>query len=434
MALDVGRYLADADDLARLTPSPLAAGMKGSDILRIAGEVNALKAEGAPILNLTIGDFNPKIFPIPTVFADRIKAELDAGQTNYPPAVGIPELRSAICGYYERGLGLKYTPDCVQVGSGARPPIFAAFATLVGPGDLVVYPVPTWNVRYYVYLNGADGVAITTKPEDGFMPTAAELMPHISKARLLVLNSPLNPAGTAASEGLLRELCEAIVAENNRRRGVGERPLMVLYDQVYWELCYDGTEHHTPVGLVPEMAPYTVMIDAISKSWAATGMRVGWAVGPPWVIKRMAPLVGHMGAWAARPEQRATAAVLADPHALDDYYAEFKGALRERLAGLRDGLWSMRDAGLPVDALDVQGAIYLTARFDLIGKTVRGREIATADDLRSLLLEEAYLAVVPFSAFGYPGETGWVRMSVGAVTMEDVRAGLDRLRTLLNDA
>lgn len=429
--VDVQSFLSDAEHLATVTPNRMARGLEGSDILAIAAEVGALRARGEQVGNFTIGDFDPSLFPIPAVLRDRIQAELDAGQTNYPPAVGLAELREAIRSFYASRLGLHYPEGSVQVGAGARPPIFAAFHTLLDPGDVCVFPVPTWNVRYYAYLTQAQAVPVVTKPENGFMPTVDDLLPHLSTARVILLNSPLNPCGTVIAEDLLRELCQAIVAENARRRGTGERPLFLLYDQVYWQLTFGSYVHHTPVGLVPEMAPYTVLVDAISKCWAATGLRVGWAVAPPWIRDKMAPLVGHMGAWAGRAEQRAVAAALAEPEQVDPFMSGFVGALQGRLRRLRDGLLAMRDEGLPVDCLDAQGAIYLSARFDLHGRSVGGRRIGSDDAARSALLQAAHTAVVPFTAFGYPENTGWVRFSVGAVSEADVDLALERIRALL---
>jgi aspartate aminotransferase len=263
------------------------------------------------------------------------------------------------------------------------------------------------------------------------MPTAADLLPHLRTARLIALNSPLNPCGTVIAEDLLREVCEAIVAENVRRRAMNERPLLLLYDQVYWQLTFGDYAHFTPISLVPEMAPYTVLIDAISKCWAGTGLRVGWAVAPPWIRAKMAPLIGHMGARAGRAEQRAVAAMLAEPAQVDPYMDTFKGALQGRLRKLRDGLLSMRADGLPVDCLDAQGAIYLSARFDLHGRTVDGVRIDTDDAARAAILRRAGVAVVPFTAFGYPENTGWIRFSVGAVTDPEIDTALERLRAML---
>ena len=431
MALDVTEHFGNQSLLERTTPNAFAQGLEGSAILAIASHVRRLQADGHPISNFTIGDFNPAIFGIPEVLRDRIKSELDAGQTNYPPAVGVPELREAVRSFYSAELGLDYPEGCVQVGSGARPPIYAAFRTILEPGDKLVFPVPTWNIRYYAYLNAAIPVPVETQPENGFMPTAADLAPHLADARMIVLNSPLNPCGTVIAEHLLRDICEAIVAENRRREQTGARPLILLYDQVYWQITFGDYTHHTPVGLVPEMAPYTILIDAISKCWAATGLRVGWAVCPPWMRDKMKPLVGHMGAWAARPEQRATAALLNEPSMVAPYNTAFQADVERRLNTLANGIQAMKAAGLPCDCLPAQGAIYLSARFDLYGHTINGKTLVSDDDARVAILEQAGVAVVPFTAFGYRENTGWVRFSVGAVTDEDVALALTRIEALL---
>lgn len=430
MSLDI-RPLIAAEHLAERLPGEMARGLEGSQILAIAAHVKRCIAAGQRVANLTIGDFDPQNFPIPDVLHDGIIAALAARQTSYPPAVGMPELRSAIRSFYAARLGLNYPEGSVQVGSGARPPIYAAFRTVLDPGDLVVYPVPTWNIRYYVYLMGARGAAVRARAENGFMPTAADLLPHLGEARVVVLNSPLNPAGTVIAPELLREICEAIVDENERRITKGERPVVLLYDQVYWQLTFDGHAHHSPVSLVPKMAPYTVHIDAISKCWAATGVRVGWAVGPPQLIGRMKPLVGHMGAWAARAEQLATAHLLAEPTRVDPFMSSFSGQIRSRLQRLAAGMRALADDGMPVEVIDPQGAIYLSIRFDLFGRTVAGRRIETDEDLRIALLEEAGVAVVPFTAFGMESGTGWIRTSVGTVTEDDIDGAIERLRALI---
>ncbi len=430
MSLDAAPQF-DDPRLAATVPTARSQAMKGSSILAIAAHVNRLTAEGRTVSNFTIGDFDPAIFPIPARLREGIKNKLDEGETRYPPAIGMPQLRASVRGHYDRHLELNYPEGSVLVGAGARPPIYSAFETLVDPGDVVVYPVPTWNVGYYIYLRGAEGIPLVTSPETGFMPTAADLLPHIERAQLILLNSPLNPTGTVIAPELLKEISEAIVAENAKRLEAGRRPLMLIYDQVYWQLVYGDYRHVTPAELVPEMARYTVMVDAISKCWAGTGLRVGWAVAPPYVIGRMKPLIGHMGAWAARAEQLATAELLDDDDAQSAYMVPFKAALRERLTVLHDGLRAMKAQGMPADCLDPQGAIYLSARFELHGKTVAGRTIEPDEDLRNLLLEEAGVAVVPFTAFGYPEGSGWVRFSVGAVDLDAVHGAVARLGKLL---
>lgn len=429
MTVEVASQYAAAEDTAARATAPSMDALKGSSILAIAQQVRDLRAQGRTIHNLTIGDFDPAVFPVPPALVQGIKDALDAGHTNYPPAVGVPELREAICALYRRELGLDFPVDSVIVGSGARPPIFAAFQAIVEPGDTVVFPVPSWNVEHYVTLNKGQGVRLVTRPEDGFMPTAEQLAPHLSTARLLVINSPQNPSGSVISEALLAGICDAILSENARRREVGERPLMLMYDAVYWQLVHGSTPHLTPIGLRPEMAPYTVIIDAISKAWAATGLRVGWGIAPPWVRAKMQALIGHMGAWAAKAEQLATATLLAEPAGLGDYMQTFSAGIQDRLTALADGIASMKAEGLPIDCLPVEGAIYLSLHLGVQGRSSgSGRVLGSDEDVRAWLLEEAGVAVVPFTAFGYPAGSGWMRMSVGSVTMDDVRATLDAIR------
>jgi aspartate aminotransferase len=340
MSIDVAPLFQGCEDLAARTPNELARGLMGSSILAIAGEVNALKAKGASVANFTVGDFSPDHFRIPPAFRDGIIAQLDQGKTNYPPAVGVPELHKAIRALYKRELGLDYPDGTVQIGSGARPPLYGLFATVLGPGDVLVYPVPSWNNNYYAYLNQAKGIAVDTKPENGFLPTVEDLAPYLPIAQVISLNSPLNPTGTAFTEPQLRAICEAILAENKRRAAIGDRPLILLYDQCYWQLTFGDTKHFTPVGLIPEMARYTVFVDAISKCWAATGVRLGWSVSPPWIRNRMQPLIGHIGAWAPCAEQHAAAKLLEDPAILADWKPVF--TTRSRAASCACGTGSAR--------------------------------------------------------------------------------------------
>jgi aspartate aminotransferase len=320
----------------------------------------------------------------------------------------------------------------VVVASGSRPVIYAIFRAVVDPGDRVVYPVPSWNNNHYCHLAGAVGVPIPCHVSDRFLPRREAIERALPGARLLCLNSPLNPTGTAFAADALRGIVDAVVAENRRREAAGERPLFVLYDQVYWTLCFGDTTHVTPPSLVPEAAPYTLFVDGISKSFAATGVRVGWGVGPEDVIARMSAIIGHIGAWAPRAEQVGTVALLGDPRAMRSFQAVFARGIRERLDLAHGGLQALRDRGLPVESIPPMGAIYLTARFDLFGRRAPGGpEIKTNDDVRRYLLEAAGVAVVPFQAFGCADEDGWFRLSVGAVSPADIDEALPRLERAL---
>ncbi len=207
--------------------------------------------------------------------------------------------------------------------------------------------------------------------------------------------------------------------------------MYLLYDQVYWPLTFRGPRHFPPVDLAPEVAPYTLLLDAASKGFCATGLRVGWGVMPPAIRRRMADILGHVGAWAPKAEQVALAAFLDDAEAVRAFHATLRSRVMERLDALYEGFEALRAGGLPVDAIAPQGAIYLSARFDVIGRTVRGQTLATNEDIRRLLLEEAGMAVVPFQAFGLREETGWFRLSVGTVSMDDIAAMFPRLRAAL---
>lgn len=407
--------------------SAIAGSLIGSEILKIAADVRALVAGGRDICNLTVGDFSPSEFRIPELLERGIVDALHRGETNYPPSDGMLPLREAIRSLYRRELG--FTPELpsVVVTGGSRPGIYATYASLVDPGDRVVYPTPSWNNNHYVHLSDARGVRVSCDASSNFLPTRASLESAVRGARLLVLCSPLNPTGTAFGADQLRDICELVVEENDRR-GAGERPLFLMYDQVYWTLTFGDTKHFHPIGVCPAVAPYSVYVDGVSKALAATGVRVGWIVAPPDIAGPMSGLLGHVGAWAPRAEQSAVASFLGDEGAMRSYRGTIVAGLRERLDLLHAGLSAMRDAGLPVEVLSPEGAIYLSARFALAGRTApNGSVLATDEDVRAYVLAAAGVAIVPFQAFAVTEDTGWFRLSVGAVSPEAIARMLPRL-------
>jgi aspartate aminotransferase len=414
--------------------SALADELTGSLILAIGAEVRALAAAGKPVCNLTVGDFNPSEFSIPASLREGVIAALKAGQTNYPPSDGTPQLREAIRDFYARRLRLNYQMASVLVTAGARPAIYGAYRVIVDPGDRVVFPVPSWNNDYYCQLVGAKPVTVNCGAATKFQPNAALLRDALRQARLLVLNSPLNPTGTLLDATALGGICDAILEENARReRSGGDRPLYLLYDQVYWMLTFGGAAHVDPVSLRPAMERYTIFVDAISKSFAATGLRVGWAVGPADVIKRMSDVLGHVGAWAPRAEQMATAALLSDDAGIDEYHTQMRREVQRRLDLLSSGLSSLGRDGFPVEATTPEGAIYLSARFPLAGRrTPEGDTLRTNESIRRYLLRAAGLAAVQFQAFGATEDNGWFRLSVGTVSVPELDALFPRLREALS--
>lgn len=418
---------ADAAAFAARALTENARAMQGSLILGIAAEVRALAAQGQPICNLTVGDFDARQFPVPDELREWVKEALDGAETNYPPAEGIAALREAVAGWYERALGVKVGADWVVVASGARPVMYATYRLLLERGDTLLYCVPSWNNGYYGQLTEAHQETVQTLAENDFMPTAEELAEPFTRATLFTLNSPQNPTGTMIRPDRLAAIARLLVAENNRRAADGRRPLMWMWDQVYWTLTFGDAVHAHPCALVPECAPYVITVDAISKSFAATGLRVGWAVLPPVLAERMKAFIGHVGAWAPKPEQVATARFLSNDAAMAAFGTRFRAALAERLERLDRGL-----TALGIEHLVPQGAMYLSVRFNLFGREgVDGQPMRTNEDIRRWLLTRAGLAVVPFQAFDLAGDSGWFRMSVGAVSVPALEAALERLRLVI---
>ena len=285
--------------------SVLANTLIGSEIIKIGNEVNDMKRKGAQIANLTIGDFDSSIFPIPAPLEDAIVQAYRDGHTNYPPADGILPLRETVVEILKDRYELDYKTNEILIAGGSRPLIYATYLALIDPGDTVIYPAPSWNNNHYCHLSSANGIAVETTVENNFMPTAAQLKPHLKGATLLALCSPLNPTGTMFTQQQLEEICD-IVIEENKSRKADEKPLYIMYDQIYSLLTFDK-DHVNPVSLRPELKDYVIYIDGISKCLAATGVRVGWAFGPENVIGKMKSLLGHIGAWAPKAEQVAVA-------------------------------------------------------------------------------------------------------------------------------
>ncbi|WP_439880586.1 pyridoxal phosphate-dependent aminotransferase [Pontibacter sp. MBLB2868] len=414
-----------------MTVSKMAQNLIGSEIIRVAGEVNAMIAKGEPICNLTIGDFDPSIYPIPEELRIGITKAYEQGHTNYPPANGVAVLRKAVVEFTKSRLGLTYPESDILVAGGSRPLIYATYMALIDPGDKVVYPTPSWNNNHYCHLSGATPVEVKTRPENNFMPTAADVKPFLKGATMLALCSPLNPTGTMFSKKDLEEICD-LVLEENKNRAAGEKPLYMLYDQIYWMLTFGDVEHYDPVSLRPEIRDYTIYIDGTSKCFAATGVRVGYAFGPTVVMDKMKSILGHIGAWAPKAEQMAMADFLQHPADVDGFMDTFKPKIQESLEVLYKGFKELKSEGFTVDAIEPMGAIYLSAKLDLAGKTTPdGSLLQTSQDITFYVLQEAKLAVVPFSAFGSSRDLNWFRLSVGGASLNDIKASLSRLRDAL---
>ena len=413
--------------------SQLAETLIGSEIVKLGADIKAKMLQGEKIYNFTIGDFDSAIFPIPQALENEIIDAYKNHNTTYPPAEGILELREAVSTFIQQREGITFGTNEILIAAGGRPLIYAAYRAIVDKGEKVIYAVPSWNNNHYVHFTEGEHVVIESKLENNFMPTAAELKPHLKGASLLALCSPLNPTGTTFTKQELEDICDLVIAEN-RQRSNDEKKLYLLYDQIYWTLTYGKTEHFNPVSLRPQMKEYTVFIDGISKAFAATGVRVGWALGPATLINKMKAINSHVGAWAPMAEQKATANYLLQSQNVDTYFTTFKEEISERLQRIYGGFQQLKAAGFSVDAVAPQAAIYLTIQIDLVGKTtINGKKLTTQKDVTEYLLNEAKLAIVPFSAFGASVNSSWYRLSVGTCKKEQIDEMLEKLRQSLKN-
>lgn len=411
--------------------SQLAETLIGSEIVKLGADIKEKIRQGNHIYNYTIGDFDSSIFPIPEQLSQAIVEAYRERFTTYPPADGILDLRKSVSQFIQEREGLSYGNDEILIAAGGRPLIYAAYRAIVDKGEKVIYPVPSWNNNHYVHFTEGEHVLISCSLENNFMPTAAQIAPHLEGASLLALCSPLNPTGTTFTESELAAICDLVIEENHRR-GAQQKKLYLLYDQIYWTLTFGETVHYNPVSLRPEMREYTVFIDGISKAFAATGVRVGWSMGPAHVMGKMKAINSHVGAWAPMAEQQATAKFLLQTNSIDEYFAQFKSSIERRLRLIYAGFQDLKANGFPVDAISPQAAIYLTIQFQLVGKTTsEGKKLESQPDVTAYLLEEAGLAIVPFSAFGADAYSTWYRLSVGTCKEEEIPSMLQKLQRAL---
>lgn len=407
--------------------SDLSETLIGSEIVKLGGEIREKMRQGQRIYNFTVGDFDPAIFPIPKELENEIVEAYREHFTNYPAAEGNLDLREAITVFLKEMEGLDYGPNEILVAAGGRPLIYAVFRAICDKGDKVIYAVPSWNNNHYTHFVGGQHVEVEAKLENNFMPSADDIRPYVKDATLIALCSPQNPTGTTFRKTELEGICD-LVLEENKRRGENEKKLYLMYDQMYWHLTYGDIKHYDPVNLRPGMRDYTIYIDAISKVFASTGVRVGWSMGPSTVMSKMKAILTHVGAWAPMAEQKAVAKFLFQRDAIKKFLTHFKSEIEQRLREIYKGFMKLKSQGFTVDAIAPEAAIYLTIKIDLAGKTTEdGKLLADQSDVTAYLLNEASLAVVPFYAFGASRDSAWYRLSVGTCKKEEIGEMISRL-------
>lgn len=386
--------------------------LKPSATIAAATKAKELKQKGLTIYDFTLGepDFNT-----PQHIRDAALAAMNAGQTHYTPAGGIPQLKQAICDVYARDYGLTYAPNQVVVSNGAKHSIHNVLAAMCGPGDEVIIPTPYWvSYSALVELTGATPVLVPTSQESGFCLSADQFANAITnRTRLMMLNNPCNPTGAAYPVATLEALAKVAVAKQ----------IPVLSDEIYEKLIYDGAEFRSFASFGKEVQDLTIIVSGVSKAYAMTGWRIGWTLGPVDVTKAMDNLQSQETSNPCSISQYAAVAALNGPQeCVDEMLVKFVERRQYVLQRLRDipGL-SFATPG---------GAFY--AFFDVtsyFGKPLQGGRVVTnATDFCTALLEEAQVALVTGDAFG---AEGYVRLSF-ATNIETLEKGLDRLAGFLN--
>lgn len=385
----------------------------GSEIIKISQVIKAKQAEGKDILNYTIGDFNSKLNPIPNKLKEYITQFYDEDYTNYPLSSGEIILRNRISEHLLRKHDINYSSSEVLVGAGVRPLIYTIFKTLVDKGDMVVYPVPSWNNNHYSFLHDALKVEIECKPENNFFFTKEDLIPYIKQATLICICTPQNPTGCVMDKDALKEICDMIVDENNKRKEIGKKPCYLFFDQIYSELIYD-VEYVHPLILNPGLKDYMVCCDGVSKTLCATGVRVGWTFGPETIIKQMTEIFSHIGAWAPKAEQTAVASLLNNVDSYDKFINEKTIQYKKITGAIYNTFQKLKTDGYDVDCIKPQGGIYLSIRIGYSSK------FSTMEEFLDFIIDKCGLAIVPFKFFGSKENGDWFRLSIGYVDINDL--------------
>jgi len=390
--------------------SKMAAAVQPSATLAAGAKARQLKAEGKTVYDFSLGEPD---FPTPAHICDAAHQAMLQGHTHYTAASGLVELRAAIARYYQKNYGLTVSPEQVIVSNGAKHSIHNMLESTVGPGDEVIIPTPYW-VSYsdMVQMTGASYVLVPTTEASGFKMTAAQLRHAITpRSRLLMLNSPSNPTGSVYSRKELEALADVILDSN----------LAVMSDEIYEKLVYGDTKMTCFAAMRPELAERTITISGVSKSYAMTGWRMGWAVGPAHVIKMMGNVQSQQTSSPCSISQYAAITAL-------DGEQKCVEEMRQEFAVRRD-LVCRRLSELPgIHCKPPDGAFYaffnVSAHF---GKTLGGVKITDSTSFCAAALETAHVNLVQGSAFG---AEGYARLSF-ATSRAVINAGLDRLGQFL---
>ncbi|WBB63786.1 pyridoxal phosphate-dependent aminotransferase [Streptomyces sp. WMMC500] len=385
-----------------------------SATLAVDAKAKALKAAGRPVIGFGAGEPD---FPTPDYIVEAaIAACTNPKYHRYTPAGGLPELKTALAAKTARDSGYEVEPAQVLVTNGGKQAIYESFAALLDPGDEVIVPTPYWTT-YPESIRLAGGVPVDVVADEttGYRVSVEQLeAARTPRTKVLLFVSPSNPTGAVYS----REQVEAI------GRWAAEHGLWVLTDEIYEHLVYGTAEFHSLPVVVPELRDRCIVVNGVAKTYAMTGWRVGWAIGPKDVVKAMTNLQSHATSNVSNVAQAAAlAAVSGDLDAV--------ARMREAFDRRRRTIVRMLNEIAGVECPEPEGAFYVYPSVKgLLGKEIRGRRPANSVELAEVILEEAEVAVVPGEAFGTPG---YLRLSY-ALGDEDLVEGVSRLQKLMAEA
>ena len=386
-------------------------GIAESATLAVDAKAKALKAAGRPVIGFGAGEPD---FPTPDAIVAAAQAACaDPKNHRYTPAAGLPELRAAVAEKTRRDSGYEVTAAQVLITNGGKQAVYQAFATVVDPGDEVLLPAPYWTTYpEAITLAGGVPVQVTADESTDYLVTVEQLeAARTPKTKVLLLCSPSNPTGSVYTREQITAIGEWAL----------EHGLWVITDEIYEHLVYDGAESVSLPVAVPAMADRTIVLNGVAKTYAMTGWRVGWLIGPTDVVKAAANLQSHLTSNVANVSQRAALEAVSGP--LDAAH-EMREAFDRRRRAIVDLLSAIPGVRCPTP----KGAFYVYPSVKaLIGKKLRGAEITDTVRLAALILEHAEVAVVPGEAFGTPG---YLRLSY-ALGDDDLKTGVTRMAELL---
>lgn len=383
-----------------------------SPTMSIDARAKQLRSEGRDIIGFGAGEPD---FDTPLHIREAAVEAIEQGFTRYTPASGIPELKEAVCERFLQDQHLRYELPQIVISNGAKHSLANIFTALLNEGDEVIIPIPYW-VSYpeQVKISGGLPVFAETKKEHGYKLRGSTLEKYISpRTKALILNSPGNPGGQVYNRAELAELAEAALKYN----------FYIISDEVYEKLIYDGREHCSIASLGAEIKKQTIVVNAVSKTYAMTGWRIGYTASEKDIAAIMSSIQSHTASNPNSIAQKAAVAALNGPQ-------ECVAAMRQSFAERRDYALE-RIEGMPfLKCAEPEGAFYLFVDVEeTFSRKFRGTPVADSDHLAALLLEDYMLALVPGKGFGAPG---FVRLSY-ATSLENIRRGLERLESFLKE-